>query len=126
MPTFDSRDAPALRPAVIVYAVGRDLIIECVAAAKASEISCREVRHLQAACAALKMHDAPMVVASTSLKPWDRIVLEEHALQAGAELRWVSGTDLFSIGDEIERWANESSRARQRIPVPARTPPRRS
>lgn len=93
------------------------MTVECIRSAKAAQIAYRRVRHLQAACATLKMHTSPMVVASAFLKSWDRTVLEEHAIRADANVRWVSDIehmDLFSIAEEIGTWATQCSRPARR------------
>jgi len=69
------------------------------------------VKHLQAACVALKAHSRAMMIASSSIRSWDRVVVEEHAANAGAPLRWVDNDqDIDDVAAEVRSWASETAR----------------
>jgi len=84
---------------------------DCEAAASELRIGRAEVKHLQAACAALEAHPEAFVVASVAIKSWDRHVLEEHAHRAGATLRWIDAErDLDDVTVPIRAWATGAIR----------------
>lgn len=109
-----SRPLAALpRPTVIVYSVGPDLKRECEQVATELGIGRIEVKHLQAACAALAAHPRAFVVASVAIKSWDRHVLQDHADRAGATLRWVDEVrfDDAEVAAVVRTWALQGQRA---------------
>lgn len=106
----------AVTPTVILYGVSAELAAECERVARELRIGRTEVRHLQAACGALKAHPKAMLVVSSALRPWDRVVVEEHAARAGAPLRWVNGAEhVEDVAGEVRTWVAEMiRRARNR------------
>lgn len=83
-----------------------EVAAECEDIANELHIARAEVKHLQAACMALKAHPQAFLVASASIRPWDREVLEEHAARAGTTLCWVtSAMDADEIGASVRGWA---------------------
>ena len=91
---------------IILYGVGPDVVMECEGIANEMHIARAEVKHLQAACMALKAHPQAFLIASATIRPWDREVLEEHAARAGTTLRWVSSPmETDDIGAAVRAWA---------------------
>jgi hypothetical protein len=79
---------------------------ECTLAAAERGVARAEVKHLQAACAALRAHPRAMMVASSTLRPWDREVIEDHAARAGTPLRWVSSdADAYETAMAVSSWS---------------------
>lgn len=96
---------------LITYAVSPEVARDCEAAASELRIGRAEVKHLQAACAALEAHPQAFVVASAAIKSWDRHVLEEHAYRAGATLQWIDGErDEGDVTPHIRAWATGAIR----------------
>lgn len=91
---------PEAVPRVVLYAVGQAVTAHCVAATKGREIALVTVKHLQQACATLKEAPATMVVVSTTVKWWDRAVIEDHARQASIAVRYVAEDD-DEVGEDI-------------------------
>ena len=101
--------APTLT--VILYAVGPEVAGECEDLANELRIGRAEVKHLQAACIALKAHPHAFLVASVTIRSWDRAVLEEHAARAGTPLRWVgSESEADDVAALVRTWATECTR----------------
>jgi hypothetical protein len=98
-------------PALILYGLAPDVSAECERIATELRLARAEVKHLQAACVALKAHPRAMVLASATIRPWDREVVEEHAGRAGATLRWVA-TDHApeEVAADVRSWATETLR----------------
>lgn len=93
-------------PAVILYALPKDVSAECERVATELRLARAEVKHLQAACVALKAHPRAILVASSLIRPWDRTVVEEHAAHAGAPLQWVDDARLpDDVADAVRSWA---------------------
>lgn len=102
--------APA-PPAVILYGVPADVAAECERVAGELRLARAEVKHLQAACVALKAHPKAMLVASSSIRSWDRAVVEEHAARAGIPLRWVDADHTpDDVATEVRTWATDTMR----------------
>ena len=101
---------------IILYGVGTEVGAECEGIASELHIARAEVKHLQAACMALKAHPHAFLIASATIRSWDREVLEEHAARAGTTLRWVtSAMEADDIGAAVRAWATgmmRRSRAR--------------
>lgn len=96
---------------LILYAVGPEVAGECEDLANELRIGRAEVKHLQAACIAIKAHPHAFLVASVTIRPWDRAVLEEHAARAGTTLRWVtSEREADDVASLVRTWATESAR----------------
>lgn len=101
--------APTLT--LILYAVGPEVAGECEDLANELRLGRAEVKHLQAACMALKAHPHAFLVASVTIRSWDRTVLEEHAARAGTTLRWVMSEDeADDVAALVRTWATESAR----------------
>jgi hypothetical protein len=97
--------------AVILYGVPADVAAECERVAGELRLARSEVKHLQAACVALKAHPKAMLVASSSIRPWDREVVEEHAARAGIPLRWVDADHTpDDVATEVRSWATDTMR----------------
>lgn len=97
-------DAPM--STVIVYGASLEIAAECESVATEMHLARAEVKHLQAACTALKAHPRAFLVASDAVRPWDHQVLEEHAARAGATLRWVtSGREADDVGAAVRAGA---------------------
>jgi hypothetical protein len=111
-PAYTRGARPSAPPlTVILYAVGPEVAGECEDLANELRIGRAEVKHLQAACTALKAHPHAFLVASVTIRPWDRAVLEEHAARAGTTLRWVSSEDeADDVAALVRTWATESAR----------------
>ena len=91
---------------IILYAVGPEVAGECEGIANELHIARAEVKHLQAACMALKAHPQAFLIAAATIRSWDREVLEEHAARAGTTLRWVtSAMEADDIGAAVRAWA---------------------
>ena len=104
--------APASAPpAVILYGVAADVAAECERVAGELRLARAEVKHLQAACVALKAHPKAMLVASSRIRSWDREVVEEHAARAGTLLRWVDADHTpDDVANEVRSWATDTIR----------------
>ncbi|CAN5925619.1 hypothetical protein BH11MYX4_BH11MYX4_57040 [soil metagenome] len=96
---------------LILYAVPSDVGRECEELAHELHLARAEVKHLQAACAALKTHRRALLIASVAIRPWDRESVAEHAARAGTTVNWVGHEQ---AADDLERsirsWAAESTR----------------
>lgn len=91
---------------IILYGVTSEVATECTLAASELGVARAEVKHLQAACSALKAHPRAMMVASSQLRPWDREVIEDHAVRAGTPLRWVtSDADAYEAAKAVTAWS---------------------
>jgi hypothetical protein len=102
---------PPQPPAVILYGVAADVAAECERVASELRLARAEVKHLQAACVALKAHPRAMLLASEGIRSWDRVVVEEHAARAGAPLRWVAPNHLpDDVAAEVRTWATDTIR----------------
>gem|GEM_PF-2600044 len=98
-------------PAVILYGVPADVAAECERVAGELRLARAEVKHLQAACVALKAHPRAMLVASSGIRSWDREVVEEHAARAGTPLRWVDADHTpDDVATEVRSWATDTMR----------------
>lgn len=96
---------------LIMYAVSPEVARDCEAVASELGIGRAEVKHLQAACAAIGAHHNAFLVASVAIKSWDRHVLEEHAHRAGTTLRWIdSERDVDDVTTLIRAWATGAAR----------------
>ncbi|GAC1524006.1 MAG: hypothetical protein NVS3B10_23610 [Polyangiales bacterium] len=92
---------------VILYGVTSEVAAECSLAAAEQGVARAEVKHLQAACSALKTHPRAMMIASLQIRPWDREVIEDHAVRAGAPLRWVSSdADAYDAAKAVTAWSS--------------------
>ena len=92
---------------VILYGVTGEVATECSLVAAALGVARAEVKHLQAACSALKAHPKAMMVASRAIRPWDREVIEDHAARAGTPLRWVdSDADAYEAAKAVTAWSS--------------------
>lgn len=92
---------------IILYGVTSEAATECSLAASELGVARAEVKHLQAACAALKAHPRAMMIASSHLRPWDREVIEDHAVRAGTPLRWVSSdADAYEAAEAVRAWSS--------------------
>ena len=92
---------------VILYAVPSEVASECTLAASAVGVARAEVKHLQAACAALKAHPRAMMIASSQIRPWDREVVIDHAARAGTPLHWVSSdADAYETAKALSAWSS--------------------
>lgn len=104
---------PAL--AVILYALPADVAAECGRVATELRLARAEVKHLQAACSALQAHPRAMLVAGTTIRSWDREIVEEHAARAGAPMRWVEADHTpDDVGAELRSWASDTLRRARR------------
>lgn len=98
-------------PAVILYGVPADVAAECERVAGELRLARAEVKHLQAACVALKAHPRAILVASSTIRSWDREVVEEHAARAGVPLRWVDADHSpDDVATEVRSWATDTMR----------------
>jgi hypothetical protein len=98
-------------PAIILYGVPADVAAECERVAGELRLARAEVKHLQAACVALKAHPRAMLVASSRIRSWDREVVEEHAARAGTPLRWVDADHTpDDVATEVRSWATDTMR----------------
>ena len=98
-------------PALILYGVGPEIAAECDRIASELRLARAEVKHLQAACVALKAHPRAMLLASVTIRSWDRAVVEEHAARAGVPLRWVAAEHApDDVGAEVRSWAVDTLR----------------
>ena len=103
--------AAATPLAVILYGVPADVAEECERVAGELRLVRAEVKHLQAACVALKAHPRAMLVASSSIRSWDREVVEEHAARAGIPLRWVDADHTpDDVATDVRSWATDTMR----------------
>jgi hypothetical protein len=95
---------PALT--IILYGVPTEVTTECSLAASELGVARAEVKHLQAACAALKAHPRAMMIASSLIRSWDREVIEDHAVRSGTPLLWVSsGADAYDASKAVAAWS---------------------
>lgn len=103
-------------PAVILYGLPADVAAECERVAGELRLARAEVKHLQAACVALKAHPRAMLVASSRIRSWDREVVEEHAARAGTPLRWVDADHTpDDVATEVRSWATDTMRRARTI-----------
>jgi hypothetical protein len=108
---FVAASAAPAPPAVILYGLPSDVAAECERVASELRLARAEVKHLQAACVALKAHPRAILVASSTIRSWDREVLEEHAARAGIPLRWVDATHTpDDVAIEVRSWATDTMR----------------
>lgn len=119
MSTFDSRSRiPAAPPrgdvAVLLFGVPKAFVVECQIASRGTGAACASVRDLQSACRALASSHVDVLVAATSLPPWDRDIVAEHAQRAGVPLEWWSPNESTDAALLIHRW----QRARRRSSRP--------
>jgi len=92
---------------VILYGVTGEVATECTLAASEVGVARAEVKHLQAACAALKAHPRAMMIASSQIRPWDREVIIDHAARAGTPLRWVSSdAEAYETAKAVTAWSS--------------------
>jgi hypothetical protein len=92
---------------VILYGVTGEVATECTLAASEVGVARAEVKHLQAACAALKAHPRAMMIASSQIRPWDREVIADHAARAGTPLRWVSSdAEAYETAKAVTAWSS--------------------
>jgi hypothetical protein len=107
-------------PALILYGVPPDVAAECESIAGELRLVRAEVKHLQAACAALKAHPRAILVAAVAIRSWDRAVVVEHAARAGVPLRWIAPDhDPDDVAADVRAWASETlrrDRTRRMIP----------
>ncbi|MDB5214017.1 MAG: hypothetical protein JWO86_1944 [Myxococcaceae bacterium] len=102
-------------PAVILYALPADVAAECERVATELRLARAEVKHLQAACIALRAHPRAMLVAGTTIRSWDREVVEEYAARAGVPLRWVEADHTpGDVSSEVRTWASDTLRRDRR------------
>jgi len=102
--------APAA-PALILYGVVADVAAECERVASELRLARAEVKHLQAACVALKAHPRAILLASANIRSWDRVVVEEHASRAGTPIRWVAPDHApDEVAAEVRAWATDTLR----------------
>ncbi len=102
-------------PAVILYALPADVAAECERVATELRLARAEVKHLQAACVALQAHPRAMLVVGTTIRSWDREVVEEHAARAGVPLRWVEADHTpHDVSSELRSWASDTLRRARR------------
>ena len=98
-------------PTLIAYGASPQLMAECEQIARDTGISHVEVKHLHAACTALKANPCSFVLASTQLRPWDREVLEDQVARAGVALRWIGPGDAPETAvSAIRAWAQGALR----------------
>lgn len=103
-------------PALILYGVAADVAAECERVASELRLARAEVKHLQAACTALKTHPRAMLLASATIRSWDREVVEEHAARAGVPLRWVAADHApDEVAAEVRTWATDTLRRARTI-----------
>ena len=101
---------------VILYGVTSEVASECALAASEVGVARAEVKHLQAACSALKAHRRAMMIASSQIRPWDREVIEDHAARAGAPLRWVSSdADAYEAANAVTAWSSVELRRSKKL-----------
>jgi hypothetical protein len=113
---FVAAHAAPTPPAVILYGLPADVAAECERVASELRLARAEVKHLQAACVALKAHPRAMLVASTQIRSWDREVVEEHAARAGIPLRWVDSDHTpDDVATEVRSWATDTIRRARAI-----------
>jgi sarcosine oxidase gamma subunit len=98
-------------PTILLFALGESAKAEGQRIATELGLARMELKDLRAACAALKVQRPALLVASTSLKPWDREIVEDHAAKAEVPVRWVGPDDWHSIDDAVRGWIMD---ARQR------------
>jgi hypothetical protein len=111
LPRPSASTAGHITPTIILYGANADVATECEHVARELHIGRTEVRHLQAACAALEAHPKAMLVVSSSLRSWDRVIVEEHAARAGAPLRWVDANQQGDeVANELRAWVNDTVR----------------
>ncbi len=102
-------------PAIILYGLPADVAAECERVATEMRLARAEVKHLQAACVALQSHPRAMLVAGTTIRSWDREVVEEHAARAGVPLRWVEADHTpDDVSSEVRTWASDTLRRDRR------------
>jgi hypothetical protein len=65
----------------------------CQPLARSLPFARAEAKHLHAACAALEAFASAILVVSTTIGPWDRDAIEEHASRANAPVLWVNPDD---------------------------------
>lgn len=105
----------AAPPAVILYGLPADVAAECERVATELRLARAEVKHLQAACTALQAHPRAMLVAGTTIRSWDREVVEEHAARHGVPLRWVEADHTpADVSSELRTWASDTLRRARR------------
>lgn len=110
-----SRPTAITPPAVILYGLPADVAAECERVATELRLARAEVKHLQAACTALRSHPRAMLVAGTGIRSWDRQVVEEHAARAGIPLRWVEADHApDDVSAEVRNWASDTLRRDRR------------
>jgi hypothetical protein len=98
-----------------MYGLPADVAAECERVATELRLARAEVKHLQAACTALRSHPRAILVAGTRIRSWDRQVVEEHAARAGVPLRWVEADHApDDVSDEVRSWASDTLRRDRR------------
>jgi sarcosine oxidase gamma subunit len=95
---------------VLLFALPDAAKAEAERTARTLGLARMELRDLRAACAALKARGPALLIASSSVKPWDRTVVEEHAERASVPVRWIGPDEWDAVDDTIRTWMAESRR----------------
>jgi hypothetical protein len=93
------------RLTVVFFGVSAEVLHACEPLARSLPFARAEAKHLYAACAALEAFASAILVVSTSIRPWDRDVIEEHASRVKAPVLWVGSDDVEEIVTSLESCA---------------------
>lgn len=96
------------RLAVIFLGIDAAVIAACQTVARELRIGRIDVKHAEAACAALDAFPGAMLVLSTGIRGGDWDLVEEHARRSGASITWVgfhADADADDAVASIVSWA---------------------
>jgi hypothetical protein len=111
------------RLTVVFFGTSGEVVKACEPLARDLPFARAEAKHLFAACTALDGAANAILVVSTTIRSWDRDVIEERARAAKAPLLWVNATD---DGDDvvagIERIIKANLRVYRAAPLASTSP----
>lgn len=104
------------RLTVVFFGVSSELMDACELRERGVPLARVEAKHLFAACTALSAFESAMLVVSTTIRPWDRDVIVEHARKAKASILWVgTDPDVGEITSSISTWATAAMRSAVKV-----------
>lgn len=90
--------------AVVLFGFPAPFVLECQLTTKQGLAQFVAVRDLQAACRVLAKSKTDVIVGSTTIRPWDRTVLIEHAIAAGVTVEWADPNEHDQLEHIVYRW----------------------
>jgi hypothetical protein len=110
---------------VVFFGVPSDIMEACDLRDRGVPLVRVEAKHLYAACTALHAFENAMLVVSTTIRPWDRDVIVEHARSVKASVVWVGvDPDVNEMTASIAIWASTTMRSGVKVAERRSSPPR--